>query len=503
MANSRTESRVSFNPNTIEVDEKRQVSIENADLTVQTQKPFGTLSAIGVGYGTTNTAVGLLLVLGSTIPFGGTPLFFWGFLLMIVVALATAISLAELASAMPHPGGQYIWVNQMAPARIRRGLSYCTAVMSWLGAVATGASACLSVSTGTCAIISLLNPDFEYKRWMGFVGFQVLNIVTMLCACFEHALPSISTFMLLFGCAACFAIFVTMLSTAHEHPSPKTFFIDMINTTGWPDGVSFLTGISGINWSLSCLDVATHLAEEIPSPAVNVPKALMWTCVVGFVAGMLVIVSIFVNVATLDPAADNSALALFYRISGNRSLAVGLWVPILFTTAGCVWSIQIWQSRLAWTISRDGGFPLHKTLARVLPRPFYTPIWSLIWSAACSALFGCLYLASEVAFNSLISTGILMQYMSYSIPVVLVLLQGRSEFQRGPFWMSELGMVANFVMLAWALTATLFYCFPFQNPVELDKMNYVSAVLGAIGVFIAALWFGYARKHYDVKYIRD
>ncbi|KAG5936684.1 hypothetical protein E4U53_000168 [Claviceps sorghi] len=252
--------------NDINTSPRRDEVMHGEKLTVQTQKPFNTLSALGIGYGTTNTAVGLVLVLGTTIPLGGSPLFFWGFLVMVVIALATATSLAELASAMPHAGGQYIW------------------------------------------------------------------------------------------------------------------------------------------------------------------------------------------------------------------------------------------SRLAWTISRDGGFPLRRHLARVLPAPFHTPLWSLAWSAACSALFGCLYLASDVAFSSLIATGLLLLYFSYGIPVVLLLVRRRSAFRHGPFWCPVLGCVSNLVMLAWTLVAAVFYCFPYQSAVEPERMNYVSVVLAVVALFICTLWFSFANRHYDVGY---
>ncbi|KAG6009019.1 hypothetical protein E4U21_003350 [Claviceps maximensis] len=505
MDSSAAESQVSHHNDDINTSPRHSPRhddfIHSEKLTIQTQKPFTTLSAIGIGYGTTNTAVGLLLVLGTTIPLGGSPLFFWGFLVMIVIALATATSLAELASAMPHAGGQYIWVSRLAPGSFRRSLSYCTAMLSWLGAVATGASACLSVSTGVCSIIAFLNPGFVYQRWMGFVGFQLLNLLTLVCAAFEHALPGMSTTMLFFSCASCLAVVVALFATSREHVSARGFFFNTVNTSGWQDGVGFLVGIGGINWSLCCLDVATHLAEEIPSPATNIPKALMWTVVVGALSGLLIIVAVFANLPLIGGGGadqDNSAVALFYRISGSRALAVGILVPVLITTAGAVWSIQIWQSRIAWTISRDGGFPLHRHLGRVLPAPFHTPLWSLVWSAACSALFGCLYLGSDVAFNSLIATGVLLLYFSYSIPVVLVLWKGRSAFPRGPFWCPVLGRISNLVMLCWTVVATIFYCFPYQSVVEPERMNYVSVVLGVIALFICTLWFSFASRHYDV-----
>ncbi|KAH7152653.1 amino acid/polyamine transporter I [Dactylonectria macrodidyma] len=474
-------------------------SVRHGDVTVQTQKPFTTLSALGIGYGTTNTAVGLLIVLGTTIPMGGSPLFFWGFLVMAGVGLATATTLAELSSAMPHPGGQYIWVNRLAPQRARRFLSYLTAMISWLAAVATGASACLCVPVGVCSIITLLDPTFVYKRWMGFVGFQLLNLLTLFGACFEHALPKISKFMLLFSCLTIGVIFVTLFAMSDSHVSAKDFFVTPINISGWQNGIAFIIGLNGANWSFSCLDVATHLAEEIPSPSTNIPKALMWTIIVGFGSGLLVVLSVLINLTDLDGAGDNSAIAVFYRITGSKAAAAGLWIPVMITTAGAVWSIQTWQSRLAWAISREAGFPLHRHLSKIAPAPFYTPIWSLVWSATGTAIFGCLYLGSELAFNSLISTGILLQYISYSIPVILVLTQGRSNFNHGPFWYPKLGLLANIVMLSWTVVAIIFYCFPYYLPAVADQMNYASVVLAVIAIFTSVLWLCFAKKNYEVK----
>ncbi|KAF9878887.1 hypothetical protein CkaCkLH20_03787 [Colletotrichum karsti] len=486
-------------PEKVDNEATERGSVMNGNVTVQTMKPFTTLSALGIGYGTTNTAIGLLLVLGSTLPMGGSPLFFWGFLVMAVVGLATATTLAELASAMPHPGGQYIWVHRLAPPKYKRFLSYITAVISWLAAVATGSSACLSVPVGICGIITLLDPNFVYKRWMGFVGFQLLNLVTVFGASFEQALPKISKAMLLFSCTTIGVIFITLFAMSKEHASAKAFFVTQINISGWQNGIAFIIGMNGANWSFSCLDVATHLAEEMPRPSTDIPKALIWTIVVGLVSGLMVVVSVLVNVPAIDGADDNSALTLFYRITGSQAAAVGLWVPVMITTIGAVWSIQTWQSRLAWTISREAGFPLHRHLSKIAPSPLHTPVWSLIFSASGTAIFGCLYLASDLAFNSLISTGLLLQYISYSIPVVLALMQGRSNFKHGPFWYPKLGLLANVVMLSWSVVALIFYCFPYYLPAVADQMNYASAVLAIIAIVVAVLWIFHAKRNYEVK----
>ena len=463
---------------------------------IQRQKPFTTLSAIGIGYGVTNTAIAIPLVLNATIPMGGSPLLFWAFILMAVVGLATATTLAELISAMPHPGGQYIWVNKVASQRYRRGLSYYTAMISWIGTIALGSSANLSMPLNTFSIIGLFRPDFIYRRWMGFLVFQVVNILTCFGACFEHVLPKLSKFMLLLSFVTVGVIVIALFATSDTRTSAKDFF-RVVNTSGWPDGVAFIIGTNGVNWCFSSLDVATHLAEEIPSPSKNIPKALMWTILIASISGLLMVLALLVNQGLMD-GTDFSGLAVFYRISGSKAAAVGLWIPVMVVTLGCVWCIQTWQSRLAWTISRESGFPFHRHFSKIFPAPFYTPVWSLIGSAIGTALFGCLYLASELAFNSLVAAGILLQYTSYSIPTILVLWHGRSKIQHGPFWYPKLGFLANIIMLAWTTVAFVFYCFPVYSHVQASQMNYVSGVLLLVAIFITSLWFLYAKRNYEV-----
>lgn len=493
--------------------------------TVQTLKPFTTLSAIGIGYGVTNTAMGLLLVVGMAMPLGGSPLFFWGFVAMAGVGLATATTLAELASAMPHPGGQYIWVYLLAPSSMRRFLSYMTAMLSYFSAVTTGASASLSFATGVCATISLLDSQFTTQRWMVFLAYQLLNVTTLVLASFEHLLPNISKASLLLSCLTLAAIIVTLFAmSGKKGAAGSTIFTSSVsdietNISGWPTGVAFIMGMNGPNWCFSCLDVATHLAEEIPSPAHNIPRALLWTVAIGFLSGLALVVSLLVNLeGPIHPAADNTALSLFYRITTSRpgvtssAAAVSLWIPVLLTVVAAVWSIQTWQSRLAWTISREGGFPFHERLSRIAPAPFRTPIGALVMSATLHAILGCLYLGSDLAFNALISSGIMLQYLSYSIPVVLMLTQrsrrdeddleikGRAGFANGPFWYPRLGLVANCVMLCWTVVAVVFYCFPtYLTLGSQAQMNYASVVMVAVGCVSVGLWFGYARHHYEVK----
>ena len=78
------------------------------------EKPFGILSAAGLGSQITNTSTGILLVVSNAI-FGRGPLLSCGTFVIVVVAFSFAVSLGELALTFPHAGGQYFWASQLAP----------------------------------------------------------------------------------------------------------------------------------------------------------------------------------------------------------------------------------------------------------------------------------------------------------------------------------------------------------------------------------------------------
>lgn len=91
----------------------------------------------------------------------------------------------------------------------------------------------------------------------------------------KRFLPAISKTALFFSVTLGLAFFITLLAAPSAKASAHMVFVEYYNASGWSDGVAFFIGINVINGSFSCLDAATHLAEEIPHPRVNIPKALV------------------------------------------------------------------------------------------------------------------------------------------------------------------------------------------------------------------------------------
>ncbi|EXJ80879.1 hypothetical protein A1O3_07166 [Capronia epimyces CBS 606.96] len=474
---------------------------QTQSITVATVKPFSLVSLLAVAFTCSNAPITLLASLTAGITNGGPFTFIYGSIVVAAASFCVACSLGELSSAYPHAGGQYYWATQLAPARFRRGLSYLTAFLSWAGALVTCASAMLSVPLMITGVMVLRDPSMTVKPWMVFVGYQATNVFCALFNCVERILPPIATTNLVVALAATVAIFVSLLAASPTKQSGEFVFATFVNSSGWAsDGVTFLTGMLAANWGFSCLDAITHLANEVPDPARNIPRALMATVLLSIATCLPTAMAAFFSVQSLaDVVATPTgipSLAIFHQCLRSKPAAVALQSLMIVNYICAGISIQTWQSRLAWALACDRGWPFSDRLATIAPAPFNTPIWAHLWSSLWVALLGCLYLASTEAFNAFIGGGVILQYLSYSACVLMLLRKGRRNITPGPFWWPRFGLLANYVTLAWTLLTLVFYSFPAAYPTSASTMNYVSCVVVFMFLYSAVFWLLQGRTNF-------
>lgn len=146
-------------------------------------------------------------------------------------------------------------------------------MVSWAGATVTGASVCLVASQFVFGIIILNVPDFEYKPWMGFVVYQLINFLTFFLNCFSHVLRHLTTASFYISLFSFVAITIVILAVSPSKASPADVFGSggYINMSGWHnEAVNVFTGLLAVNWGFSCLDGCVHVAEESKSYALSV-----------------------------------------------------------------------------------------------------------------------------------------------------------------------------------------------------------------------------------------
>lgn len=139
--------------------------------------------------------------------------------------------------------------------------------------------------------------------------------------------------------------------------------------------------------------------------------------------------------------------------------------------------------------------PFSKVFSRVNPT-FQTPVNATIFTCVFCVLYGLIYVGSTTAFNSFIATAILFLNVTYALPQGVVLLRGRKmTLPARSFDLGAFGAFANAFSVLWVALFTVIFCFPVFRPVTVVTMNYVSVIIGGVGVFIALLWF--TRKRHE------
>ncbi|KIW14813.1 hypothetical protein PV08_07598 [Exophiala spinifera] len=126
-------------------------------------------------------------------------------------------------------------------------------------------------------LVAITYPNFVNEKWHRFLAFEAFNLLAApfnLCNRFP---PGISKTALLFSVTLGLAFFMTLLVAPSAKASAQMVFVKYYNASDWSDGVASFIAINMITWSFSCLDATTHLAEEIPHPVHQHPKALLVT----------------------------------------------------------------------------------------------------------------------------------------------------------------------------------------------------------------------------------
>ena len=71
-----------------------------------------------------------------------------------------------------------------------------------------------------------------------------------------------------------------------------------------------------------------------------------------------------------------------------------------------------------------------------------------------------------LTLDSMVTACVVLLYVSYSIPVVCLLIKGRNNIPHGPFWMGPIGLFSDIVLCSWTLFTLVMYSFPVVKPVR-------------------------------------
>ena len=105
---------------------------------------------------------------------------------------------------------------------------------------------------------------------------------------------------------ATFLITVVVCLTLSTKKSSSYVWTQLQNSTGWSDGVCFLTGLATPCFMYAGIDASLHLAEECTNPKKTVPQALFSTVVIGFVTALVFSIAMCYSIVDLDAMLDTT-----------------------------------------------------------------------------------------------------------------------------------------------------------------------------------------------------
>lgn len=464
------------------------------------RRHFNIWSLLGIGFGLTNSWLGISVALVTGISSDGPLMIVYGIIIVASISTCVGVSLSELSSAFPeNSGGQYYWSFQLAPKKYKKFWAYMCGSFAWFGSIFTSASVTITASSSIVGmyIMGSSDPNREPKTWEVFLTFELLTLFFTFFNIWDKPLPYLSSYALYMSLASFTIITLTVLICSRGNYQTADFvFVQFENGTGWSSSaIAFIVGLINPTWSFACLDCATHMAEEIYQPEKYIPISIMSTVAIGFVTSFAYSISMFFCINDLDTVLSSNTpiLAIYYQSLKNIHGTLFLGSLIILSIFGCAISAQTWQARFCWSFSRDQGIPGSRYWGKVNKKtnlPVNAHLMSMFWNAAV----GCIYMGSTTAFNAMVTACITFLLFSYAIPICCLLYKGRNNIKHGPFWLGPLGYFSNIVTLAWTVFVLIFFCFPYSMPATKDDMNYSSVVLVGLTLYALIYWFARGKR---------
>ncbi|KAJ6191433.1 hypothetical protein N7519_001454 [Penicillium mononematosum] len=475
------------------------------------ERNFGLISICAVAVTTGNTWIAQGGSVVTALSNGGIAGTIYEFMAVSVCYWLVAASIAELASGMPSASGVYHWATVTAGSKYGRVCGFYAGWWNCLAWMLGAASMSLILAQQTVSMYQLMHPGFAPSQWNVFVSFL---LCTWTCCCIvlfmNRFLPYIGNLGMFFILAGVFVTIIVCAVMPHVngtgYATDKLVWATWDNGTGYTQqGFVFVAGMLNGAYSVGTPDCSTHLAEEIPKPSRNIPKAILAQMGVGFITGICYMIAIFYAVNDLDAVRGATTffpLAEIYRqATGSRGGALGLLVvaflPTLITACGC----YITAGRTLWTISRDGATPFSGWLGHISLK-FKNPFNATLTCGGFITILACIYLGSSTAFSAFVGCFVQLSSLSYFMAIFPHILTRRSSFVPGYFFMNnKIGYVVNSLACAYIIAFAIIFCFPYALPTDAASMNYASLMTGGLSIFITIWWFIHQGSYVGPKHV--
>lgn len=416
---------------------------------------------------------GVFVATGISIGVSGPGGILITFALNGLIALFSAMSLAELASALPAAGGAYTYVQEAFGGVI----GFISGWMNWFALSVAGSLYAITFSTYTLHLLK---------------GFDVFSFINSNLILYEKILAVIIALIFVFinyrgvsetgGSTSLIALGQTVslgvigligILVALKQPERLTNFSPFLNQ-GW--GKILVTmGFTYVGFE--GYEVIAHAGEEAINPKENIPKAILYSVIIVVTTYILVA---FAAVIGVKP--EGMAVAEWFRARGATGFAdsikalfpfggVLVTLAAIFSSTSALNATIYSAARVSFAISRDGFLPKVISLVskkrRVPHVAFLSSIIILFVAAAlpvedvaasADIMFLLIFLLINVSVIKIrkemgdeLKYGFLMPFFP-AIPLIALVTQLMLAF-----WLFDMSVIAWFSTIAWISVGIIIY----------------------------------------------
>jgi APA family basic amino acid/polyamine antiporter len=342
---------------------------------MELKRTLGFFDATAIGIGAIIGA-GIFVVLGVAIGYAG-PAVIVSMVIAGTVALFSALSFAELSSAIPKEGGTYQFAYEM----IHPSVGFVSGCL-WLMAQTVAGTA---ISLGLASYLALYVPTLSVKEIAvsAALVLTVLNIVGLRYSAIANNVLVLTKIAIL--CLFLVTGIFQINSQNYAQFAPHGFF-------------GILQGAGFIFFAYLGFGRIAALGEEVKNPKKTLPLSIL---VALAICASLYVLTGFVATGIINYtklANSGSPIADAARATGNSVLTAAVSLGAVVATVSVLLTNLLGLSRVSFAIARNGQFP--NSLARVHSR-FGTPYISiLLTGTVMTALTLVLNLPQSAAITS-------------------------------------------------------------------------------------------------------
>ncbi|KAI0837207.1 amino acid transporter [Hypoxylon sp. FL0890] len=480
------------------------VEVNAAGYRDQLKRQYGLLGIVGIALTVDNAWAALGSSISVSILNGGPPGLIFGLIVAVFWYSFVGLSLAELASSVPTAGGVYHWATIAAGPNWGRTVGFFTGWINFYGWMFDLAALVQITSNILVQLYATYHQDtYVPEAWHVYVTYVgVLWISTAFVIFANRLVPytqNCGMFFVVIGGIVTIIVISAMRPGNHASNHFVWGSFEENNLTGWQGGVAFLLGVLNGAFTIGTPDAITHIAEELPQPRKDLPRAIGLQLGLGFLYAFVFAIALgyaITDLSALQGGINTYPLAVIYQqATGSPGATFGLLLIIFLSSMCCCVGTVLTNSRTYWALARDNAVPFSGIFGQV-NEGLSCPVYATLFVSIFATGLGAIPLGSSSAFLALTGSFIVLTTVSYAIPFVANLVTGRKYFPPGPFHLGKLGYAINSIAVLLITMFDILFCFPYEIPTTVEAMNYNSVILVGTVTLSGLWWIVHASRHY-------